>query len=56
MDRAARSLRDIYGDEILDAWDSSYKLHQKGINEVMPPVNDILYIPENRDASENRGG
>ena len=44
LDRAARSLRCIYGEEILDAWDSAYKLHQKGFHEEMLSVDDVIGV------------
>ena len=44
LDRAERSFRDIYGDEILDARDSAYKLHQKGFHEEMLSVDDVIGV------------
>ncbi len=30
LDKAAKRLRDIYGEELIDAWTTAYKFHQKG--------------------------
>ena len=41
LDRAARRLRDIYGEELLDAWTTAYKFHQKGFHEEQLTVEEI---------------
>jgi len=41
LDRAARTLRDIYGEELLDAWTIAYKLHQKGFHEEQLTIEEI---------------
>lgn len=42
LDRAAKKLRDIYGEELLDAWTTAYKFHQMGFHEEQLTVEDIL--------------
>jgi len=42
LDRAARRLRDIYGEEVLEAWTTAYKFHQMGFHEEQLTVEEIL--------------
>ena len=42
LDKAAKRLRDIYGEELLDAWTTAYKFHQKGFHEEQLTLEDIL--------------
>jgi len=42
LDRAAERLRDIYGEEMLDAWRTAYRLHQMGFHEEQLTVEEIL--------------
>jgi len=42
LDKAARKLRDIYGEELLDAWTTAYKLHQMGFHEEQLTIEDVL--------------
>ncbi len=42
MDQAARKLRDIYGEELLEAWTTAYKFHQMGSHEEQLTVEEIL--------------
>ncbi len=41
LDRAAQRLRDIYGEELLDAWTTAYELHRKGFHEEQLTVEEI---------------
>ena len=41
LDRAAKRLRDIYGEELIDAWTTAYKFHQKGFHEEQLTVEEI---------------
>ncbi len=41
LDKAAKRLRDIYGEELLDAWTTAYKFHQKGFHEEQLTVEEI---------------
>lgn len=41
LDKAARRLRDIYGEELLDAWNTAYRFHQKGFHEEQLTVEEI---------------
>jgi len=41
LDKAAKRLRDIYGEELLDAWTTAYKFHQKGSHEEQLTVEEI---------------
>ncbi len=41
LDKAAKRLRDIYGEELLDAWTTAYKFHQKGFHEEQLTIEDI---------------
>ncbi|RLF34875.1 MAG: superfamily I DNA and RNA helicase and helicaseubunit [Thermoplasmata archaeon] len=42
LDRAAKRLRDTYGEELLNAWTTAYKFHQKGFHEEQLTVEDIM--------------
>jgi len=42
LDRAAKRLKNIYGEELLDAWTTAYELHQKGFHEEQLSVEDVL--------------
>ena len=42
LNRAARRLRDIYGEEIIDAWTTAYKFHQMGFHEEQLTAEEIL--------------
>jgi len=42
LNRAARRLRDIYGEEVLDAWTTAYKFHQMGFHEEQLTAEEIL--------------
>ncbi len=42
LDKAARKLRDIYGEELLDAWTTAYKFHQMGFHEEQLTIEEIL--------------
>jgi len=42
LDKAAKRLRDIYGEELLDAWTTAYKFHQKGFHEEQLTIEDII--------------
>lgn len=42
LDRAARKLRDIYGEELLDAWTTAYKFHQMGFHEEQLTIEEIM--------------
>ncbi|MHA1595940.1 MAG: PaREP1 family protein [Candidatus Baldrarchaeia archaeon] len=42
LDRAARKLRDIYGEEILNAWTTAYRFHQMGFHEEQLTIEEIL--------------
>ncbi|RLG80005.1 MAG: superfamily I DNA and RNA helicase and helicaseubunit [Thermoprotei archaeon] len=42
LDRAARRLRDIYGEELRDAWTTAYKFHQRGFHEEQLTAEDIM--------------
>jgi len=42
LDRTAKRLRDIYGEELLDAWETAYVFHQKGFHEEQLTVEEIL--------------
>ena len=33
LDKAAKRLGNIYGEEVLDAWTTAYELHQKGFTK-----------------------
>jgi len=41
LDKAAKRLRDIYGEELLNAWTTAYKFHQKGFHEEQLTIEDI---------------
>ena len=41
LDKVVKSLRSIYGEEILDAWTAAYRLHQRGFREEMLTVEDV---------------
>lgn len=41
LDKAAKRLRDIYGEELLDAWITAYRFHQKGFHEEQLTVEEI---------------
>ena len=41
LDKAARRLRDIYGEELLDAWTTAYKFHQKGFHREQLTIEEI---------------
>lgn len=41
LDKAAKRLRDIYGEELLDAWTTAYKFHQKGFHEEQLAMEEI---------------
>jgi len=42
LDRAAKRLGNIYGEEVLDAWTTAYELHQKGFHEEQLTREDVL--------------
>ena len=42
LNKAARRLRDIYGEELLEAWTTAYKFHQMGFHEEQLTVEEIL--------------
>ncbi len=41
LDKAAKRLRDIYGEELLNAWTTAYKFHQKGFHEEQLTIEEI---------------
>ncbi len=41
LDRAARKLRDIYGEEVFEAWSTAYRFHQKGFHEEQLTIGDV---------------
>ena len=41
LDRAARRLKGVYGEEVLDAWTTAYKLHQKGFHEEQLTAEEV---------------
>jgi len=42
LDRAAKRLGNVYGEEVLDAWTTAYELYQKGFHEEQLTVEDVL--------------
>jgi len=41
LERAAEKLRDIYGEEVLDAWNTAYKFHRLGFHEEQLTVEEV---------------
>jgi len=42
LEKAARRLRDIYGEEVFDAWRVAYRFHQEGFHEERFTVDEVL--------------
>lgn len=41
LDKAAERLKDVYGEELLDAWRTAYELHLKGFHEEQLTAEEI---------------